>query len=159
MKRKLFTCLALALMLAATSACGGASAVSNTQAGATPVLQSNYVELTYFFIYETGPCVCYTLAREWVDTTVLNDYNQQVSGGKLVYKKWDAEDPANAALVAEFKSPLNSIYVTVVSGEERNTTQVRSIWLYLDTSGTNTELKTKFINVLKKELDKALALI
>jgi len=43
--------------------------------------------------------------------------------------------------VEEFKSPLNSIYITAVNGEQSNTNQVRSIWLYLDPSGTNPDLK------------------
>jgi len=45
----------------------------------------------------------------------------------------------------------------VVKGGAETTNSVNRLWLYTDSSGTNAELKSKFLGVLKEALDKALA--
>ena len=152
----------LGLFVVASMVAGCSSPNENanltTVPAATP--QANHVEVNYFFIYETDTsCGCYALAKQWFESTLNNDYRSQLEKGELVYFTWDSQDPANADRVNQFHSPLMAIYVTVVNGSERSTHDIRTVWMYLDPSGKDQELKNKFIDALKKDLDRSLALL
>ena len=162
MKLKINLILTLVVCLIAVSACGPAAGAQSTGLRTNPTtlaartLSPNHVEVNYFFIYETGTCTCFTMARGWTTDTIIADYQGKVDSGKLVYRMWDSEDPANAALVREFNAKQNAMFVTVVKDGARTTREVRNLWLYLDPSGINDTYKNKFIGILKKEIDKAL---
>jgi hypothetical protein len=154
--------LITAISLVAVLACGPVTGAQNNGPRTDPTtlaaaaLSPNRVEINYFFIYETGTCTCFTLARGWTTDTMVADYQGKVDSGKLVYRMWNSEDPANAELVKEFNAKQNALFVTVVKDGARTTREVRNLWLYLDTSGLNDTYKNKFIGILKKEIDKAL---
>jgi len=113
------------------------------------------VEVNYF--YESDACFCLGLASEWIDTTITNDYKAQLDSGKMTYTRYDTKDSANADVMAEFNATNYGLYITEVKGDINSTRIVGGLWLYTDSSGENEMLKSKFINLLKSELDKALA--
>ncbi|MDD5497964.1 MAG: hypothetical protein PHI10_00590 [Dehalococcoidales bacterium] len=116
---------------------------------------ADMVEVNFF--YESDNCFCLDLAVEWVNTVMDEDYGQEVEDGTLVYKSHDTRDPATKPLMDEFKASKFAFFITTISdGEATSTWQVSRIWLYTDTTGTNQELKNKFIGELKKNMDKAL---
>ncbi len=149
MKNKVLVLLSLVLSLGMVAACNGAAA--ETTAATLP----EGVHVNYF--YESDACFCLKLASEWINTTVNTDYKAQLDSGKLTYREWDTKDPANDPKKAELKATNYGFYITVVKGGQQTTHSVNGLWLYTDSSGTNELLKSKFIGLLKKELDKALA--
>ena len=80
-----------------------------------------------------------------------------MDNGKLTYNEWDTKDSASSAKMAEFNATNYAFFITVVKSGEKATHSVNGLWLYTDSSGTNELLKSKFITLLKKEIDKALA--
>jgi hypothetical protein len=56
----------------------------------------------------------------------------------------------------QFNSPAYALYITTIHGEERVVTEVKTIWFYTDTSGTNEMLKSKFWGAVRTALNKAL---
>ena len=162
MKLKINLMLVIAVSLIAALACSPVTGAQSTGLRTDPTtlaartLSPKHVEVNYFFIYETGTCTCFTMARGWTTDIIIADYQGKVDSGKLVYRMWDSDDPANAALVKEFNAKQNAIFVTVVKDGARTTREVRNLWLYLDPSGLNDIYKNKFIGILKKEIDKAL---
>ncbi|MFH1662685.1 MAG: hypothetical protein ABH934_02025 [Chloroflexota bacterium] len=87
---------------------------------------------------------------------MTNDYKAQLDSGKLTYVSYDTKDPANSEVMAEFNATTFSFFITEVKGGASSTRIVGDIWLYLDHTGENEILKSKFIDLLKSELDKAL---
>ncbi len=154
MARKAPLALVVTAVLAGLLSCSSASAqlTSPTTGAASP---PDLVEVSYF--YEQDCCFCLGLASEWINTTLNTDYKAPQDAGRLVYKTWNTQDPANAEVVRQFKAPLVSFHITTVRGTVRATHEVAGLWLYTDSSGKNEMLKSKFIGLLKSELDRALA--
>ncbi len=154
MKTKPFVFLALILLLSVITACGGS--VDETTTSSLPSSPPDRVEVNYFYA-PAGACLCLRLATEWIDTTITTDYKNQLDSGKLTYNRYDTKDPANSAVMAEFYATSYSLYITVVRGSDKSTHMVSGIWLYMDHTGKDEIIKSKFIDLLKSELDKALA--
>ncbi len=159
MKLKSLLALTLTLALVGLAACSNAGAEltvpTTSSTVGTPAGNSGPVEINYF--YEADACFCLGLATEWVNTTMNTDYKAQQDAGKLVYKSWNSQDPANAGVVKQFNAPLVSFFITTVKDGAPSTHEVKGLWLYTDSSGKNEVLKSKFIGLLKSEVDKALA--
>jgi len=153
MKKKLFGLLSFVLALSILVACNGGGGVTTSATAATG--EPDGVAINYF--YESDACFCLALAGEWINTTINNDYKAQLDNGSLTYTEWDTKDSASAAKMAEFKATNYAFFITVVKDGQKTTRAVSGLWLYTDTSGTNELLKSKFIGLLKKEVDKALA--
>lgn len=153
MKVKILGFLALILLLFTITACGDST--GDTTTSSLPPGPPDLVEVTYF--YESDACFCLALASEWIDTTIKTDYKAQLDSGKLTYIRYDTKDPASSDVMAEFNATNYGFYITEVKGSASSTRDVGGLWLYTDSSGTNEMIKSKFINLLKSELDKALA--
>ena len=80
----------------------------------------------------------------------------QLDSGELTYIRYDTQDPASSDVMAEFNATNYGFYITEVKGSADSTRGVGGLWLYTDSSGTNEMIKSKFINLLKSELDRAL---
>lgn len=153
-KNKLILALATAFLITVFGliGCNGPSdqTTTPTQTGETDMVEVN-------FFYESDNCFCLNLAVEWVNTVMNEDYGQEIEDGTLIYKSHDTRDPATKPLMDEFNASKFAFFITTISdGEATSTWQVSKIWLYTDTTGTNQELKNKFIGELKKNMDKAL---
>ena len=153
MNARYFVSFALILMFGLLLACG--SPVVKAPTSSLPPGSPDRVEVNYF--YESNACFCLDLATKWIDTTITTNYKTQLDSGKLVYHRYDTKDPANDKIKAEFNATNYILFITSTHGEERNTWPVSKIWMYTDSSGTSEELKTKFINELKRSIDRALA--
>ena len=153
MKTRCFISISLVLVASLLSAC----AVPATQnpASVLPTVSTDRVEINYF--YESDACFCLALATEWIDTVITTEYKAQLDSGELVYHRYDTKDPANNKVKAEFHAASYVFFITTTIGDERKTWPVGKIWMYTDTSGTNEDLKTKFVTELKRNIDKALA--
>jgi hypothetical protein len=154
MKMKISVFLALSLLLFTITACGSSTNFTRTSASLPPG-PPDLVEVTYF--YESDACFCLGLASEWIDTTITTDYNNELDNGKLTYIRHDTQDSAISDIMAEFNATTYGFYITEVKGIASSTRAVGGLWLYTDTTGENEMLKSKFIDLLKRELDKALA--
>jgi hypothetical protein len=154
MKKKLFGLLSLALVLGIVAACNGAAA-ETTPATTLPTGTPDAVNLTYF--YESDACFCLGLAGDWIRDTVHNDYKAQLDNGKLTYAEFDTKDANNKTKMSEFGATNYAFFITLNKDGQKATHSVNGLWLYTDSSGTNELLKSKFIGLLKKEIDKALA--
>lgn len=108
------------------------------------------------FFYESDNCFCLDLAVEWVNTTILEDYSDEIENGNLSYETYDTRDPATKPLMDKFNASKFALFITTIKGDEKTTWQVTSIWLYTDSTGTNQELKNKFVGEIRKNMDKAL---
>jgi len=155
MKSKLFGFLALIVLLFVLAACGGSTITTTRTSSSLPPGPPDLVGVTYF--YESDACFCLGLASEWIDTTIKTDYSAELDSGELTYIRYDTKDSASADAMAEFNATNYGLYVTSVKGSANSTRVVGGLWLYTDSSGTNEMLKTKFNDLLKRELDKALA--
>ncbi|UCG54009.1 MAG: hypothetical protein JSV32_05210, partial [Dehalococcoidia bacterium] len=113
------------------------------------------VEVDYF--YESDACFCLGLASEWINTTITTDYKVELDSGELTYTRYDTKDPVNSDVIAEFNATNYGFYITVTKGVATSTYSVGGLWLYTDTTGENEMLKSKFIGLLKNELDSALS--
>ncbi len=148
--------LALTVLLfvpAALISCSSPAATTSSTSS-VPAGSSDRVEVTYF--YESDACFCLKLASEWIHTIVEQDYKTYLDSGKLVFHSYDTRDPGSKAVMEQFNSPAYALFITTVKGAVRDTREVKSIWFYTDSSGTNEMLKSKFWGVVKTELDKAL---
>ena len=158
MKNKLIGVLSVIISLGLLAACG-ATAETTNPTGTLPVTQvtgsAKAVNLNYF--YESDACFCLNLAGEWIRNTVKNDYKAQLDNGTLTYAEYDTKDAANKAKMTEFNATNYALFITVNKDGQPNTHSVNGLWLYTDSSGTNEMLKSKFLTLLKKEIDKALA--
>jgi len=154
MKMKFSVFLTLALLLFAITACGNSTVITRTSASLPPG-PPDVVEVTYF--YESDACFCLGLASEWIDTTITTDYNSELDSGKLTYIRHDTRDSASSDVIKEFNATNYGFFITKVKGIASSTHAVGGLWLYTDTTGENEMLKSKFIDLLKSELDKALA--
>ena len=143
----------LATLALTIEACGGSATVITTVS--LPVGSPDRVEVHYF--YESDACFCLNLASEWVNTTINTDYKAQLGSGRLVFKTYDTKSSTSATAMAEFNATKYAFFITTVKGTLRDTHEVKGLWLYTDSSGKNEMLKSKFIGLLKLELDKALA--
>ena len=155
MKVKILGFLTLVILLFTITACGGGSATSTRTSASLPPGPPDLVEVNYF--YESDACFCLGLASEWIDTTITNDYKAQLDSGELTYIRHDTQDPASSDIMAEFNATNYGFYITEVKGSANSTRGVGGLWLYTDTTGENEMIKSKFINLLKSELDRALA--
>jgi hypothetical protein len=153
MKAKTLGFLVLILLPCIFIACGGSA--DETTTSSLPAGPPDRVEVNYF--YESDACFCLGLASEWIDTTITTDYKDYIDSGKFIYNRYDTKDPANSAVIAEFNAASYGLYITSVRGSDRTTHAVGGLWLYTDPTGKNEMIKSKFINLLKSELDKALA--
>ena len=153
MKKTMLSLLSLILALGIMASCKGAAAeiTEPTLPTGTP----DVVNLNYF--YQSDACFCLGLASEWINTVVNTDYKAQLDSGKLTYNRWDTTDSAVASKMAEFNATSYAFFITAVKNGQKSTHSVNGLWLYTDSSGTNELLKSKFIGLLKKEIDKALA--
>jgi hypothetical protein len=154
MKKTLLGLLSLILALGMVAACNGAAA-ETTSTAALPTGTPDAVNLTYF--YESDACFCLHLAGQWITDTVHNDYKTQLDSGKLTYAEYDTKDANNKVRMTEFNATSYAFFITVNKDGQPVTHSVNGLWLYTDSSGTNELLKSKFIGLLKKEIDKALA--
>jgi hypothetical protein len=154
MKGKLVALVSILLVLGILGACKGTAAEVTTPV-TLPSGPPDVVNLNYF--YESDACFCLHLAGEWINTTVNTDYKAQLDSGALTYNEWDTKDSASGAKMAEFDATNYAFFITEVKSGEKATHSVNGLWLYTDSSGTNELLKSKFITLLKKEIDKALA--
>ncbi len=139
-----------------TACAGEAASTTATTSSTVASTGADRVEVTYF--YESDACFCLNLASEWINTIINQDYKTYVDSGKLVFNSYDTKDPNNRAIMEQFNAPAYALFITTVRGTERTTTEVKSIWFYTDSSGTNEMLKTKFWEAVKAELDKALGI-
>ena len=155
MKIKILGLLTLILLLLNVTACGGSTVTTTRTSASLPSGPPDLVEVTYF--YESDACFCLGLASEWIDTTINNDYKVQLDNGKMTYIRYDTQDSTNADKMAEFNATNYGFYITEYKGDASSTHDVGGLWLYTDTTGENEMLKAKFIDLLKSELDKALA--
>ena len=155
MKIKILGLLTLILLLLNVIACGGSTITNTRTSSSLPPGPPDLVEVTYF--YESYACFCLALASEWIDTTITNDYKAQLDSGELAYIRYDTKDPASSDAMAEFNATNYGFYITEYKGDANSTHDVGGLWLYTDTTGENEMLKAKFIDLLKSELDKALA--
>lgn len=154
MKVRLFSFLTLVFLLFSITACGGDSTVITRTTASLPPGPPDLVEVTYF--YESDACFCLGLASEWIDTIITTDYKANLDSGKLTYIRYDTQDSSNSDLMAEFNTSTYGFYITEIKNDITSTRAVGGLWLYTDTTGENEMLKTKFTDLLKKELDKAL---
>ena len=158
MKVKTLGFLAMVLLLSCITACGGSTTNTNITVRTTadlPPGPPDIVEVAYF--YESDACFCLALATEWIDTTINTDYKNEMDSGNLSYVRYDTKDSNNSDVMAEFNASNYRFFITEVKGSISSTSAVDGLWLYTDTTGENEMLKTKFIDLLKRELDKALA--
>jgi hypothetical protein len=155
MKLKLLSLTLLSLLLLAITACSGNSTIITRTSTSLPSGPPDLVEVDYF--YESDACFCLALASEWIDTTITNDYQGDLASGELTYTRYDTKDSANDNAMAEFNATNYGFYITITKGDISSTYPVGGLWLYTDTTGENEMLKSKFIGLLKQELDKALA--
>lgn len=154
MKIKIISFMVLILLLFTVTACGGSTTTTGTTTS-LPTGPPDLVEVTYF--YESDACFCLALASEWIETTIPNDYRAQIDSGKMTYASYDTKDPASSDMIAELNATNYGLYITEIKGNASSTRVVGGLWLYTDSSGTNEAVKLKFINLLKSELDRALA--
>lgn len=155
MKLKFSSLLILIFLLFTITACGSSTITATRTSTSLPPGPPDVVEVTYF--YESDACFCLGLASEWIDITITNDYKAQLDSGELTYIRYDSQDPANSDKMAEFNASKYGFYITEVKSDVSSTRVVGGLWLYTDTTGENEEIKSKFIDLLKKELDRALA--
>ena len=143
----------LALVMLAASAC---AVPSNSQSTSdTPSGAPDRVDVVLF--YSPDNCACMQNAKAWIETTISESYQQQVASGRLVYKEYDSTAAANADLKRQYDATNLSFYFCDVQGTLAATKEFKGLWLYLDTSLKDENLKAQFINLLKQELDKHLA--
>jgi len=147
-----FFLLATVMMAAGGLAGCNGGATTTTTNGST--VEADRVEVDYFF--ESDACFCLKLASEWVHSIVNEEYKTQLDSGKLVFHSYDTRDAANKPVMEQFNSPAYALYITTIHGEERVVTEVKTIWFYTDTSGTNEMLKSKFWGEVRTALNKAL---
>jgi hypothetical protein len=143
----------LLVTVAALLACK--SPDTGVSTSAAPTTPPDRVEVDYF--YEADCCFCLGLASQWINDAISGDYQNQIDSGLLVYNSYNTQDEANDRIKQQFNAPNFSLFITTVYGSERNTREVRNLWLYTDSSGENEMLHSKFLGVLKGELDRALA--
>jgi len=146
-----FLLLALVMAVGVMSGCNGGASTTKTS---SPTVEADRVEVHYF--YESDACFCLKLASEWVHSIINEEYKTQLDSGKLVFHSYDTRDSANKPMMEQFNSPAYALYITTIHGEERVITEVKTIWFYTDTSGTNEMLKSKFWGAVRTALDKAL---
>jgi hypothetical protein len=145
------------IFMLAVSACSQQAATtgpisSNKTISAMTSISLDKVELNYF--YQKDVCPCLTLANQLVNDTVSNDYQAQLNNGTLTFKTFDSDDPANAGVIAQFEAPKFAFFITTVRGTLRTTKNVGGLWVYISQTSAQQD---KFVALLKKEVDKALA--
>ena len=73
-----------------------------------------------------------------------------------MFHSYDTRDSANKLIMEQFNSTAYALFITTINGEDRVNTEVKTIWFYTDSSGTNEMLKSKFWGVVRTALNKAL---
>ncbi|MDD4635319.1 MAG: hypothetical protein WC231_02120 [Dehalococcoidales bacterium] len=154
-KNKIVSALAVAFLLTVFSLTGCNNPSEQTTTPPLTTEETDGVEVNFF--YESDNCFCLNLAVEWVNTVMHEDYGEEIESGLITYKSYDTRDPATSPLMEEFNASKFAFFITTIKDGESTTWQVGKIWLYTDTTGTNQELKNKFIGELKKNIDKALS--
>jgi hypothetical protein len=155
--------MALILLAAPLASCNNRTAVTSLSSGIPSPLGSSMpssitsgspdkVEINYF--YQKDVCPCLTLANQLVNDTVSNDYKAQLNSGKITFKTFDSDDPANAGVIAQFEAPKFAFFIATVRGTLRTTKNVGGLWVYISQTSAQQD---KFVALLKKEVDKALA--
>ena len=114
------------------------------------------VTLIYFFKPFGSPGE--HLVTEWIVSTVENDYQAMIDQGKLVFISSNTDNPAEAGLVTQYQARTPSIFLSVSADGAIETRELKALWMYLDESLSDANLKASFIGMLKKELDIALGL-
>ena len=147
-----------ACILGTFAGCNQSSQETNTDTTSPGSTQPNTSQVEVDYFYESGACFCLGLASEWVNAVMSTDYQSYINDGKLLYKTYDTTDPANGSVKEAFNATAYGFFITTFPNGERHVKEVKSLWFYLDSSGTNEMLKSKFIGVLTKELDAALGI-
>ena len=96
-------------------------------------------------------------AQSLIETTISTDYKSRIDSGILVYKVYNSDDSANADLKKQFGATSLSLYFSDVHGNTVNTKEYVALWFYLDSTLKDENLKTQFVSLLRKEIDKRLA--
>ena len=145
--------LSVAMIL---GACGGSpqpTSQTSTSTGSTQ--KAGHVEVDYF--YASDACFCLALATDWINEIISSEYKTQLDGGTLIYHSYDTKDPANEKIKADFNATDCVLFLTTIIGQEEKTWPVSKIWMYTDSTGTNQDLKLKFTNELKSNINQALS--
>jgi hypothetical protein len=160
----LIRCMVFILVAVTFASCSNQAATTSPSSGITPPPTSSSapsiavsgppdrVETNYF--YQKDVCPCLSLANQLVNDTVSNDYKAQLNSGKLTFKTFDSDDPANAGVIAQFEAPKFAFFITTVRGTLRTTKNIGGLWVYISQTSAQQD---KFVALLKKEVDKALA--
>jgi hypothetical protein len=156
-------CMSFLLLVVPLASCDnqaaatGSSSVISSLSTLSGTIAPDISELTYrvdiTYFYQKDVCACLTLADQLVNDTMNNDYRAQLDSGKLTFKKYDSDDPANAGVIAQFEAPKFAFFITTVKGTVLTTKNIGGLWVYISQTSTQQD---KFVALLKKEVDKAL---
>lgn len=158
---KLFSLIAaIALLSCILCACGSSASQetnpelspTSTETAATPTLQpspvvTNYVELVYF--HRTKQCYSCRYAGDTTKYTVETYFADELASGKLVFKKVDVQDKANASITERYGAYGSSLFINEIVDGIDHIEPVTDIWYVVGKD-------EKFIQVVKDVIEKHL---
>jgi hypothetical protein len=155
-KLGVFIAVIFILSSAMFTACRGTTGTTPATTNSTNVFDTtNRVEVILFSSPDN--CACMKYAQSLIETTISTSYKANTDTGVLVYKVYNPDDPANADLKKQFGATSLSLYFSDVHGTVVNTKEYIALWFYLDSTLADENLKTRFVSLLKKEIDKHLS--
>ena len=158
---KLFSLIATLVLLGCILCSCGSSASQETNPELTPpptntavvpTLQpspgvTNYVELVYF--HRTKQCYSCRYAGDTTKYTVETYFADELASGKLVFKKVDVQDKANASIAERYGAYGSSLFINEIIDGIDHIEPVTDIWYQI---GDDDE----FIQVVKDVIEKHL---
>jgi hypothetical protein len=158
---KLFSSIAAIVLLGCVLCSCGSPASQGTSPGLTstpvnttaaPTLQpspvvKDYVELVYF--HRTKQCYSCRYAGDTTKYTVETYFADELASGKLVFKKVDVQDKANASIVERYGAYGSSLFINDIVNGIDHIEPVTDIWY-------NVGKDEKFIKVVKDVIEKHL---
>ena len=158
---KLFSLIATLVLLGCILCSCGSSASQETNpelnptptnTAVAPTLQpspgvTNYVELVYF--HRTKQCYSCRYAGDTTKYTVETYFADELASGKLVFKKVDVQDKANASIAERYGAYGSSLFINEIIDGIDHIEPVTDIWYVVGKD-------EKFIQVVKDVIEKHL---
>jgi hypothetical protein len=118
----------------------------------TPTIQpsppaDDYVELVYF--HRKNRCYSCQYAGDMTQYTAENYFRDELANDKLVFKMYNVQDSANAAIIDKYGAYGSSLFINIFVDGEDHIKHISDIWYHI---GDDEE----FTAVVKTEIEKAL---
>ncbi len=141
------------LLVSAAAVLAAGSLASCSPANKNPEDASVRLEVHYFFNPVSPPSL--HLATQWVTETIENGYRSFLDSGKLGFIIHRTDDPLEADVVAQYRAVAPALFLVRFEKDRRKAEEVKTLWAYLDPTLVDAAKKSKFIEVLKEEIDLA----